>query len=579
MKNYIICLAVVLAISMSGFAQNMVERTYQSEYLMDFTKLIVKENNYYLGSNNSIGFFTSNKVVKLSSNGDFQWQRNLTTQEASDMIGLYDRGNEIWAINYQITNCDAIFYWRIDLYKYDSSSLLISQDVIMEGYPDGGFSTSALSCELQNGNIIISAYDSLFAIDANGQVAWNKYYPTNGYGERMEAGLNNQFILYTTDAIEVFDSLGNAVNQITNSNDIEFGKTLQPNKYVLISGDKIFLADTSFNILQQEVLTPHISDVNDVLVNYNDGIDIYISGLKAGTPDNAAILRFDTLLNMVDSTEIADTRVKSMRMDGSKLACAGREIFKGCTTPSWGVYGTFFKHFERDLGSTEVNHDGALLEIMVDSTRAQWVGGIPFTYHNIFTKVRARIKNTGNTTIDVANLSYTQFYTFGICMIPHQYERYNVALDPGDETILDFGWIWDQMHIPDTATSIFNHKICLQLSSPEPYLDDNHDNNCLCVTAPVDVGINDPVLVNNLSIFPNPTQDDVNISFELDKETDFSVVIYDISGRQAAHLGNQTYATGKHQVTWDASAYPAGLYYCHITIGEEMVVKKVSVVR
>jgi hypothetical protein len=64
--------------------------------------------------------------------------------------------------------------------------------------------------------------------------------------------------------------------------------------------------------------------------------------------------------------------------------------------------------------------------------------------------------------------------------------------------------------------------------------------------------------------YPNPFSLLTAIPFELYKETGVTIMIYDQLGRRIKTLVDGVYPAGTHLVSWDANAYPAGIYFCRM---------------
>lgn len=76
--------------------------------------------------------------------------------------------------------------------------------------------------------------------------------------------------------------------------------------------------------------------------------------------------------------------------------------------------------------------------------------------------------------------------------------------------------------------------------------------------------------------YPNPFNPTTHISFLLTRESQVSLVIYDVTGRVVAHLiDNDSLEKGIHQRPWDASGYGSGIYFAQLrlTDGRESVQK------
>ena len=74
-----------------------------------------------------------------------------------------------------------------------------------------------------------------------------------------------------------------------------------------------------------------------------------------------------------------------------------------------------------------------------------------------------------------------------------------------------------------------------------------------------------PNTPNINSLYPNPFNPILNISYSLPTETNLSVVVYNMLGEQVSVLVNNVYTTaGFHSTNWNASKFPSGMYFIKI---------------
>ena len=91
------------------------------------------------------------------------------------------------------------------------------------------------------------------------------------------------------------------------------------------------------------------------------------------------------------------------------------------------------------------------------------------------------------------------------------------------------------------------------------------------------VDAQNPGFVRGIWVFPNPTSGNLRIKISLAEPADVQVQVIDVLGR--------VFETGKQsrleegQLDLDLSAYPAGLYWLKIKLGEHVVLKKVALNR
>jgi hypothetical protein len=78
-----------------------------------------------------------------------------------------------------------------------------------------------------------------------------------------------------------------------------------------------------------------------------------------------------------------------------------------------------------------------------------------------------------------------------------------------------------------------------------------------------------------VAIFPNPTITNLNVSYNLPKEDEIMIALFDMQGKLIIqkNLGKQV--SGKHQETLDLTVMPHGSYVCRISGQNNMISKTV----
>ena len=82
-----------------------------------------------------------------------------------------------------------------------------------------------------------------------------------------------------------------------------------------------------------------------------------------------------------------------------------------------------------------------------------------------------------------------------------------------------------------------------------------------------------------LNCYPNPFNSTTSINFQLSKENQVEIRIFNIQGQLVDVILNNRMKAGKHQVSWDASNMASGLYFYQITAGNRVFTKKVLLLR
>lgn len=94
-------------------------------------------------------------------------------------------------------------------------------------------------------------------------------------------------------------------------------------------------------------------------------------------------------------------------------------------------------------------------------------------------------------------------------------------------------------------------------------------------SAPLKTGVK---ILTVLKIYPNPVNEQLNISLRLDRELMLSIKITDLLGNDVVVLANERTPAGEQTKTFNIpTKLNAGIYFLRIVAGGEQVVKKISV--
>ena len=79
--------------------------------------------------------------------------------------------------------------------------------------------------------------------------------------------------------------------------------------------------------------------------------------------------------------------------------------------------------------------------------------------------------------------------------------------------------------------------------------------------------------------YPNPFNPATTISFELARPGPVTLALYDVLGRETEVLLNQPLDAGRHTISWNATSFASGVYYCRLSQGTQQAVRKILLVR
>jgi hypothetical protein len=74
--------------------------------------------------------------------------------------------------------------------------------------------------------------------------------------------------------------------------------------------------------------------------------------------------------------------------------------------------------------------------------------------------------------------------------------------------------------------------------------------------------------------YPNPFSTKTAIHFQIPKDLNVALKIFDFTGKEVAVLMKKKLSKGSYEKIWNADVFPAGIYFCHLQAGDYTAVKK-----
>jgi len=79
--------------------------------------------------------------------------------------------------------------------------------------------------------------------------------------------------------------------------------------------------------------------------------------------------------------------------------------------------------------------------------------------------------------------------------------------------------------------------------------------------------------------YPNPFNPATMINYQLPMTSEVNLSVFNMLGQKIATLVNERKSEGSHQVIWDASTYPSGIYFYMIEAGDFVENRKCLLVK
>ena len=79
--------------------------------------------------------------------------------------------------------------------------------------------------------------------------------------------------------------------------------------------------------------------------------------------------------------------------------------------------------------------------------------------------------------------------------------------------------------------------------------------------------------------YPNPFNPVTNINFSLPIDSEVSLSVYNLQGREVSMLIDGTMDAGYHSIVWDANSYASGVYFVKMVAGEFVNTQKLMLIK
>jgi photosystem II stability/assembly factor-like uncharacterized protein len=90
---------------------------------------------------------------------------------------------------------------------------------------------------------------------------------------------------------------------------------------------------------------------------------------------------------------------------------------------------------------------------------------------------------------------------------------------------------------------------------------------------------NSPEFFSLSQNYPNPFNPSTTIRFKIPKQSNVTIKVFDLLGREVITLVNETLGAGSYKTTWNAEDKSSGVYFYHLKAGEFDEVKKLILLR
>jgi extracellular elastinolytic metalloproteinase len=151
--------------------------------------------------------------------------------------------------------------------------------------------------------------------------------------------------------------------------------------------------------------------------------------------------------------------------------------------------------------------------------------------------------------------------------------RWNFATDDNTAPLDGGFWYVDDIEIMDMVN--YDTEACVTSDQGDEACDSAPGRGTV-IESQMSVGVNDPTSTVAMSIFPNPTDDQVNLSITSQDNQNVVLSIVTLDGKEVLAKNVQT-STLTQTFTIDVSALPAGFYFVKASTNKDVVIEKIVI--
>ena len=93
------------------------------------------------------------------------------------------------------------------------------------------------------------------------------------------------------------------------------------------------------------------------------------------------------------------------------------------------------------------------------------------------------------------------------------------------------------------------------------------------------INIIEPTSYSLSQAYPNPFNPITRIDFSIPTDSNVSIKVYDILGKQVASLADEYYGSGYHTLIWNANEYSSGIYFVKMIAENFIATQKLMLVK
>ena len=492
------------------------------------------------------------------------------------------------------------------LNKYSSLGAGVFRMPFIKGVEGSGFKSLDNKLIFWGGKTICNNYDTsqirgrIIKVDTNGTILFNaelNLFPNGGI-DVLTAVLqapDSSFFAFSDSVMFKLNKFGAVVTKTILSTKEIKAACLLPNGNILLSKGNLFSAGNVVTISQNgtvlnakpcpKTLTKmHYlgqgkgvigREFSGLLYKFTDGFDITVNSIGTFTATSDFLTDKDTIYAIGFSDfGILDTTFSLLSSSTSTVDQYQHRISKNenmIVSLAWRAYLPSQRlvslHVFHKTSGNNFNEDVKLSTLTVDSVYA--IKPNSFSSIEVFTRLKATVKNISFTTLNNFYLTWSFGYSF--CQGTYFKKYYGgFSLSPGDSVTVITPFLKNYATSNYTLNgNVMANNVCLVVSVPNGRNESNDVNNlnCSTYTTVVTGGEEGSLGQININVYPNPVSDYFILEHSL------PTIYFEVTNTLGKLMKSEFLNAQKTRI--DCRTWTNGIYFLRVETEKGLVIKKV----
>lgn len=129
----------------------------------------------------------------------------------------------------------------------------------------------------------------------------------------------------------------------------------------------------------------------------------------------------------------------------------------------------------------------------------------------------------------------------------------------------------------DLAPYVGHSQVLIKFEGIDDYGNDLYIDNVAVQNSTCALGVAEQNSINDVNIYPNPSDKTANIGIDLAKTENVTINVYNMTGELVSAMNEGELAEGQHNVVLNGANLADGMYFVTITTGDTRVTRKITI--